>query len=195
MKLQDGSLSELHPHNAKQFWKATQYLHRPISSIPILFHNNAATSTDKEKANMLNYRYFFLKCFNNHNLLWKSLIHCLDYNYMFLQLDLTMFSVQRQTLDVRMPMTLVLFQPGCQERLLCTSWTVTIYLSRNNIPSSWKKSALFLFQHVVRCQTESNIQAHILHCWQMESNMQLFRPISFKLLKKVHCRTCLQSSM
>ena len=52
----------LNPHNNKQFWKAMKYLHKQTSSIPNLSYNNAVSSMDQEKANMLN--DYFSKCFN-----------------------------------------------------------------------------------------------------------------------------------
>jgi len=52
----------LNCHNNKQFWKAKKYLRKQISSIPTLSHNNVTSSTDQDKANMLN--SFFSTCFN-----------------------------------------------------------------------------------------------------------------------------------
>jgi len=67
----------LNPHNNKQFWKATKYLRKQTSSIPTLSHNNVTTSTDQDKANMLN--SFFSTCFNRSQPALEA-IDSLDYS-------------------------------------------------------------------------------------------------------------------
>ena len=53
---------KLDPSNKKPFWRVVKYLNKKQSSLPVLCNNGKATSSDQQKATMLN--EFFSTCFN-----------------------------------------------------------------------------------------------------------------------------------